>query len=219
MGDLDIISQLLSFLTRPGQTPVGVGTLITAIQYRDYELMNLLMELYWDITHRNDEGLTAFTAAVQTNDVEIVRYILERGADIHDSDAVLKSLDQSPDILELLSKEKTKRYPRVRPGWGAGALKAAIDTNNLTLFSRLLTAGADLLGGGRFRSNPGYEDLWLKDDLTSLFGHAVSLGRSWGFPFVEYLLQINGWVACKSFILISQQCLQLLKLKAGAWWI
>lgn len=191
-GDLNIVSHLLSVLARACRVPRDRGTALnTAIQRRDRQLINLIMNANVEIDGQQYEHSSALTAAVHTGDTEIVRYILERGADPHDSGALLKALDQSSDILELLLKEHAKRYPKGRLGWGTRALKTAIDTDNLHLFERLLTAGVDPLASGR--SGP---DLSYEDDSVTPFGYAISRGESGGLPFVANLMQINGRVAC-----------------------
>jgi len=186
-GDLDIIQHLMALFARSGRVPFLSSTALkTAFQRRNYKLMDILMEA--GIKYGLDSyGETALAAAIQTDDVEIVRYVLERGADPYDSRALLKALDQSSDVLELLIKEYAKRYPRGRSGWGASALKAAIHRDNLPLFERLLAVGADPLASRRSEF-----DVWSDDDMITPFRYAINREESSGLLFVEHLLQANG---------------------------
>jgi ankyrin repeat protein len=161
-----------------------------AVQKKNYGLFDLLTKAGCDVNNSKARilGATALKAAVKTADVDMVRYLLAHGADIHDPAALAEASKQGRQFLEILLHEHNARYPKGRPGWGTCVLNSAIESNDFHLFKKLLDGGAD---ANQFEGS------------TTPFGYAIHRHGANGLKFVEYLLQEQRRTGCRPEIIVS----------------
>ena len=71
--------------------------------------------------------VTALEAAAANGDLRMAQFLLDRGANPHDSKALGKARLQNRKLLILLIKEHKVRYPMGRKGFGSETFAQAIE--------------------------------------------------------------------------------------------
>lgn len=186
-GDHDVILAVVSATLRVGDRLRESETATVAIfaRRRNYRLMDVLIEAGLNINHHYpSREASLLTTAVKDNDIELVKFWLDRGAKDTDGSAFTHALGQSEEILELLMENLARSQPREWQLSGARALKAANDADKLTVFLKLLNRGANANARGTL-----YGFMRERNMMLSPFGHAVRAGPRKGIRFVERLLQ------------------------------
>lgn len=119
---------------------------------------------------RDEEGMTPLTHALEQRAPEMVRWLVDQGADVNyptkmaNFPLVFAVKGNQPDLVDFLLERGADANP---DGVGISPLMAAARSRNLSLAKKLLAAGADpnLCGGGDgfWRTNPLAEALLAGD--------------------------------------------------------
>jgi len=97
----------------------------------------MLLEAGADINYR------ALEAATEIGDFDITKWLLDRGADPHDSQALKNAFLNNSSLFELLLKAHKDRYSLKRKGFGSAVLCNAIRSGRKTVVKSLLDHRAD----------------------------------------------------------------------------
>ena len=191
----------------------------TAIRQYDFELLEIFLEAGANINcnHSLLSGDTALCNAVEAADINMVKRLLDYGADPHDSRALKKASKlEDDDILDRILESHNKRYPRGRKAFGSEVLHKAVRHMSLRSMERtikLLRKNADcnflvpfrgecLSACGRAIScgNHKFVELFLREGqsdpngvVQELAGHGSCLTRvSYGQRVTALLAAVNG---------------------------
>jgi ankyrin repeat protein len=83
--------------------------------------------------------MSAITACVLTNDYDLLRELLGRGADPYDNPAILMAaLGRNENVIKALLEAFQRRYPRGRKRFGSLALALGVRTENLKIIKSLI---------------------------------------------------------------------------------
>lgn len=144
----------------------------------------LLLAKSLDVNAQNSDGETALMRAVRLDNVEIVKSLLDHGADVTRSDVfggtafILAYERNSPELAKLLPAPPLKRQsPTVRNAF----LRAAIGKKDAATVKELLAAGAD----------PNYE-YGIGYDHKSIKRTVLILAAEMGQPEIVELLLDKG---------------------------
>ena len=203
-GDPDVVRALIEAGAHvKTHTRDNYLALITAIECRNKELAIMFLHAGYDINHRNVSGSdkTALAAAVRTEDLDLVHFVMEWGADPHDPDALHLAWNQKSAAFDLILGKHASRYPKGRKGWGVVILKEAIDRDDFKSFQQILKIGADAT---RFLEPlKAWETGELIFERTTLFGYAIAKSNNTRIQFVEYLLQQQQISGCAPETVVS----------------
>ena len=88
-------------------TKEGLGAVDIAIKYRRFDVLKLCKEMGIDLTTtKRKSGLTPLMLATGFNDIEIMKYIIELGADINQRDKFgMSALDYAKKMGQTKAKE------------------------------------------------------------------------------------------------------------------
>ncbi len=119
--------------------------LTVAVSQQDLTIVQLLLDAGADINNpkARKRGFTALSAAVEKGDFKMACYLLNYGADPHDSIAFEKAMSQERGLLDLLLQRHNSRYPKGRPGFGSSALVHAIKKGDESSVKMMLANGID----------------------------------------------------------------------------
>ncbi|MEM8895147.1 MAG: ankyrin repeat domain-containing protein, partial [Bacteroidota bacterium] len=132
----------------------GNNALINAASRKSQELIALLAENTTDINVKNKEGLSAFTRALKYNDLEIAKYLVDRGADTDISDR--KGYDLGYHLVDAFRGDmesfKEKMDYLVSLGYdplsvqkdGSTLLHAAVNKEHMELVKEVAEMGIDI---------------------------------------------------------------------------
>jgi len=142
-----------------------------------------LMDFGLSVNHPMDKIGSPLTVAIQRQDVEMVRFLLSKGADANDqywipNDTVLARAASLPslEILTLLLEHGAKIQ-------GSKALKGAAESGRIDAATMLIARGADINEVFRY-------DLWDDDTAKDTIGTALHVAvRHDEEDFVRFLLQ------------------------------
>jgi ankyrin repeat protein len=87
-------------------------------------------------------GNTALEAACQNNDLQMVRYLLDLGAESEDG-SLVAAVSGSLELVRTLLASRWNRYKRFSKGFGCRALQRAIELEHAEMIEILLTSGID----------------------------------------------------------------------------
>lgn len=146
-GDLSLIKDLLfaGALVNPVDEHEQVIALSMAIRSKNTEVIQLLLDNGADINSRFGCD-TPLAAAIESGVIEMIDWLLERGADPADEDALLRAMSQSIDLVQRLLRSFSKRYAYGKGDYGSDALSRAVREQNLPLVQALLQANI-VVGG------------------------------------------------------------------------
>jgi len=144
-GDHSVVEALLMAGVKPTQDKddfirdqfQGSKALATAVKRKDKILASMLLEAGADINYR------ALEAATEIGDFDITKWLLDRGADPHDSQALKNAFLNNSSLFELLLKAHKDRYSLKRKGFGSAVLCNAIRSGRKTVVKSLLDHRAD----------------------------------------------------------------------------
>jgi ankyrin repeat protein len=126
-------------------------------------------------------GMSAITACVLTNDYDLLRELLGRGADPYDNPAILMAaLGRNENVIKALLEAFRQRYPVGRKSFGSLALALAVRTENLQIIKSLLPFADQQEHISMERLGYPEEDEYLEYDVSPL-GLAIRMsakGRS-----------------------------------------
>ena len=154
--------------------------LTIAAGHKDYGLVQLLLDAGADISFRSARDrdvTTALNAAAENGDLRMARFLLDRGADPHDSMALAYARLENRELFDLLIQEHKARYPMGRKGFGSDALAQAVETREECDVRVLLEIG----GNGDTMIDHG-------DQLVTPFGLAISNEKKGVCGFTELFL-------------------------------
>ena len=145
-GDVNVVKSLIHAGANPNATKMRIAPLTTAVRCRREDLVDLLLKAGAELNEPQAciIGGTALWAASKNEDLEMIRRLFELGADPDDQKAIqVASKLANPEILNLIIKKNSERYPRGYNGNGSMILKMAIDNRDAQQISRLLQRGAN----------------------------------------------------------------------------
>ncbi|KAI2619217.1 ankyrin repeat-containing domain protein [Hypoxylon sp. NC1633] len=111
--------------------------LLAAVKRKDQALMAVLFEAGANADHEALEGAAKF------GDTDIIRWLLDHGADPHNSTALERAYLAKRPAFNLLVTAHKERYPRKKRGFASSVLCHLISVNNGSGARRLLNDGAD----------------------------------------------------------------------------
>jgi ankyrin repeat protein len=157
-GDLSLIKDLLFAGARVNpidQHDEEVLALSMAIRSKNTEVIQLLLDNGADINSRLGCD-TPLAATIESGVIEMIDWLLERGADPADEDALLQAMSQSIDLVQRLLRSFSKRYPYGKGDYGSKALLRAVRAQDLPLVQALLQANIGV-GGNWFDNHHFHE--------------------------------------------------------------
>ena len=164
-------SVIKALILAGGDANAGYGdsAFVTAVRQQNFTLVELLLDAGADINGRSI-GRTALSAAVEQGDSRMACYLLDYGADPHDSLAFEKAMSQERGLLDLLLQRHNLRYPKGRPGFGSSALVHAIMKGDEYSVKMMLAKRIDIHSMIKFRdqSYTCYTEL-----LVTPFWHTI----------------------------------------------
>ena len=139
--------------------------LTLAVKSQEQTLVKLLLDAgaeinSYHISFYGDTVSSALEAALGNKDISMACYLLERGADAIDTQALGNAMIESPQFFDLLLEKHKIRYPVIQAKFGCNALIRAIELEDEHAIRRMLDNGLDasslVLGGYRMCSPFGY---------------------------------------------------------------
>jgi ankyrin repeat protein len=126
------------------ETKGGRTALFVAVEKKSKEAIKLLIDAGADVNASGAVlfGKTALMAASRNNDLPMVRYLLELGAD-PDEWSLIVGITGSVELVQTLLEARLHRYKRYSRGYGCGALQHAIRLKDDTMIKVLLAKGID----------------------------------------------------------------------------
>jgi ankyrin repeat protein len=125
--------------------------------------------------------MSAITACVLTNDYDLLRELLGRGADPYDNPAILMAaLGRNENVIKALLEAFQQRYPVGKKSFGSLALALAVRTENLQIIKSLVPCADQQEHISMERLGYPEEDEYLEYDVSPL-GLAIRMsakGRS-----------------------------------------
>ncbi len=153
--------------------------LTLAVAQENYGLVQLLLDSGANINPRNSffSDVTALETAARSGDLRMAHFLLDRGADPHDSKALRGAQVKNRKLFDLLIQEHKVRYPMGRKGFGSEALAQAIKMSEECDVRVLLEIG-------------GNGDTMIRYDgqLVTPFGLAISKEKKGVCGFTELFL-------------------------------
>ncbi len=138
-GDANVVKILIHAGANPNATAIYSAPLNTAVRCQREDLFDLLLKAGAELNETD-----SLCAASKNEDLEMVRRLLELGADPEDQDAIqVASKLANTEIFNLIMKKHCERYPRGYNGNGTTMLELAIDDRDAQQISRLLQRGAN----------------------------------------------------------------------------
>jgi ankyrin repeat protein len=122
----------------------GRTALFVAVEKKSKEAVKLLIDAGANVNASGAviSGKTALMAASRNNDLPMVRYLLELGADPEEWSLIV-AINGSIELVQTLLEARLHRYKRYSRGYGCGALQHAIRLGDTTMIKVLLTKGID----------------------------------------------------------------------------
>ena len=116
--------------------------LFVAVEKKNKEAIKLLIDAGANVNASEAvlSGQTALLAASRNNDLPMVRYLLELGAD-SDEWSLVAGITGSVELVQTLLEARLNRYKRYSRGYGCGALQRAIKLRDTTMIKLLLEKG------------------------------------------------------------------------------
>jgi ankyrin repeat protein len=141
--DMSIVEDLV-FMGANINAHCGVTALTIAVERHNMPLVKLLVKLGADLNLRSDGGELPLSAAVSTQDSNLINYLLEHGADPANSEAITTAMSQDGETLNVLFRKFRERYPSGRIGFGGDVLQYVLRTHSDLLLDLCLGAKLDV---------------------------------------------------------------------------
>lgn len=185
-GDHSVIQDLIvagADVNAPGVRG-GRTALTVAVEKGDHATVKLLIEAGANVNIPvaallND---TALAAAVNRSDLDMVRHLLDIGAD-PDEKSLTTASTRSMELTKLLITTRIARYQRISRGYGCHTLQHAIAASNTDIIELLLSYGVD--PNVIVRPQWGEEEF---DTQTSALGTAIKVDEDSRLSIVCLLL-------------------------------
>ena len=146
-GDVSIIKDLLSMGADINAcTKYMDGTaIIVAVRAKNRPLVGFFVEngARLDFVVASQQW-TPLMAAISNEDIDMMRYLLDLGADPSCSHAIKKAVEKGGEILAVVLDACRIKFPRSQKGLGAEALQSAIEKDDVELIEILLEAKFDV---------------------------------------------------------------------------
>ena len=163
-GEQSVIEELISVGARPDFVihdgpsypgdiedqigrPSSYNALNVAIDTGDVALTELLLDSGPGmLLTQNLKCPAALAIATKNDDIRMVQWLLERGADPSDPGTLVAAVKHSAQSLQLLLGRISQSSPKVRANYGTAALQAAIAAGRLDYVKVLLEHGVNFRG-------------------------------------------------------------------------
>jgi ankyrin repeat protein len=147
-GDIYLIKDLLLAGAHVDQTAdYREGSQLSrAIRNKNTEVIHLLLDNGADISYFSTDDKGPLAAAIESGVIEMIDFLLERGADPANEEALLRAMSQSIDLVQRLLRSFSERYPYGKGRYGLRALSRAVREQNLPLVQALLHANIPVDG-------------------------------------------------------------------------
>jgi len=191
----------------------GKTALFIAVEKGSKEIVKLLIDAGANVNTSGAVicGQTALLAASRNNDLPMVRYLIELGAD-SDEWSLISAISGSEELVQTLLEARLYRYKRYSRGYGCGALQHAIRLKHDTMIKVLLSKGID--ANAIFNRKLGYKVVCAYPSPKvipgqSALGFAIRLDKSKDSWIVRLLLHSgadpNGIVTddCQTALLVA----------------
>ena len=198
-GNRSVIESLILAGADVNKGTMNESALTIAVKCQDYELIHLLLASGADLNdyQRRDSGwdqvglqkINVLKAAVQTGDLEMVRFLLDQGADPDNPAALRQATLENDELVDLLLERYRTRYPARRSYFGVDVLVRAVFDGNERVIKMMLEKG---ISAKLF----SYED----GVRATPFGHAIARQESNFTGCLELFLQ-NG---CRGNDIVAQ---------------
>ena len=147
-GDVSIIKNLLlmgadvNAFTDPFDRQTAVTL---AVRAKNWPLVKFLVENGAQLNGSVDSHRRPpLTAAIANEDIDMMQYLLDLGADPSCSNAINEAVKKGGEILAVLLGALRIRFPKLQKGLGAEALQYAIEIEDVELIDMLLEAKFDV---------------------------------------------------------------------------
>ncbi|KAN0098195.1 Ankyrin repeat-containing domain protein [Hyaloscypha variabilis] len=120
------------------------NALFVAAEKKSKEIIKLLIDAGANVNAPEAvlSGETALSAASRNNDLLMVRYLLELGADV-DEHSLIFGITGSVELVQTLLEARLHRHKRYSRSYGCGALQHAIKLKDPIMIKVLLAKGID----------------------------------------------------------------------------
>ncbi|KAL8718362.1 MAG: hypothetical protein Q9225_004488 [Loekoesia sp. 1 TL-2023] len=168
-GDANVAKILIDAGADPNAIAKWVrcdAPLTLAVGCRRKDLFSLLLKAGAELNNPKARisGRTALWAASKNKDLEMVRKLLELGADPQDQEAIQAASESATkEVLDLIIEKHSERYRHDYSGIGSTMLKLAIGNRDAQKISRLLQRGA----------NPTIISHGTRHGLVNSLGYAI----------------------------------------------
>ncbi|MGG1660899.1 ankyrin repeat domain-containing protein [Brevibacillus sp. NRS-1366] len=162
-GEEELVGHLLANGADPNLTDkYGQTPLMEALDYDNYEIARLLLQHRADPNKRAKYS-TPIEYAVQQNDADLLKLLLDHGATVHEENAsILIDAVEEEDIDMVKVILESKGNPNGKDTYGNTALHLAVERDNEEIVRALLQAGA----------NPNMTDNYEKTPLGVAIDYA-----------------------------------------------
>ena len=143
-GDVSIIKDLLS-MGAGDDACDGVRAVTVAVRAKNWPLIDFLVEngVPLDVPG-NSPTWPPLATAISNKEIDMMRYLLNLGADPSCSKAIKEAVKEGGEILAVVLDALRIRFPRSKKGLGAKALCYAIAKDDVDLVDMLLEARFDI---------------------------------------------------------------------------
>ena len=166
------------------------GPLVVAIENRDVDTFERLINYGCTINEGNSQAYdeTVLSTAVQTHDIDLVRYVLDHGADPNDLNALTYAAKHMMDnVFDLILERHRQRYRKGRP-WGADVLWNAINSGYYGQFQKMLEFGGNPSHYKELDVGEDCEGMDSEFDYMTPFGLSIAMSKKTGLKYVQRLL-------------------------------
>ena len=166
-GDISMIKNLLSMGAEINACANETAVTI-AVETKNRPLVEFLVEngARLDV-RRQSRSRLPLGVAISNKDTDMMRYLLDLGADPSCSNAIKEAVKIGREILAVVLDAIRIKFPKSQKGLGAEALSSAIDKHDVGLI--------DILLGAKFDVNAiSYDDILYKNYCaSSALGNAI----------------------------------------------
>ena len=206
-GDKELIEMLIKAggdvrNDRPGNC--GPPLAIAAAK-KDKRTFELLLTYGCAINERNSrvDDETVLSCAIMSDDIDMVKYVLDHGADPHDVNALATARTEGfENAFKLILERHHERYRKGRP-WGADILWDAIECNEYSRFQKML----------HFGGNPSHHTELpddIREDIRGIelafmtpFGLSIAISQEIGLAYAKCMLLNKAKWNCRPETVVS----------------
>ena len=180
-------------------SPLGL-----AVRQKNRDLFKFLVQCGCGINEGNSEVShpSALYYAVETGDIDMVRYVLDYGADPHDSQALQFAAGDFIAAFDLLLERHREHYRNRRP-WGADVLWDAIDYDDFEQFQQMLRYGGNPSHFPEVKFGQRVDNRNIELAEMTPFGLSIAISAEVGLKYAECLLQNKAKWNCRPETIVS----------------